>query len=120
MSFPDSLTGTFDGSAVTLNRTSVLGFSATYQSADGLATVVVSHDKKKRTRHHFKVTVTKSVSDPLVPANSAPVSVSSYTVVDVPLFGYSTADQIKIAAGQMSMLTASSNALLTKLIGNES
>lgn len=94
--------------------------SGSFSNADGTVTLEVSHDRKKRNRHMIKLTHTKSVTDPLVPANSTPTSLSVHLVVDAPVFGWTAAEQLDEVKALIGSLSASTYANAVKLLGNES
>lgn len=74
-----------------------------YQTVSGGKTVqvTVSHqDTKNRRRSLVRVDVTDIASDPLVPANSKPRSVSAYTVFDYEP-GFSAGADVSNAAKQL-------------------
>jgi hypothetical protein len=45
---------------------------------------------------------------------------SNYIVFDIPVAGYTNADVIAVYAGFKALYTATSDALITKLLGGES
>lgn len=120
MAFADPQSVTVDAVPHSMPRTGFTGAGGVFTSADGEWRLEVSHNYGRRTRHLVRLTNTKVVSDPLVPDRNIPVSMSTYIVVDVPLNGY-TADEIfDVVVGFTGWLTASSNAHITSLVGNES
>jgi hypothetical protein len=64
---------------------------------------------------HSKIT-----ADPFIPANNTKVSMSNYIVFDVPPVGYSNAEALAVYAGFKTAFTATSDLLITKLLGGES
>lgn len=120
MAFADPQSVTINAIANSLPRVSQGNYNGAFMTEDGLLTLSISHEKKKRTRHLLKITQTKTVTDPLIPANSTPVSISAYVVVDTPPFGYTAAEQKLFVAGLTKFLTDSSGAAVTKLLGYES
>jgi len=54
-----------------------------------------------------------------VAGNSNAVSMSTYVVIDAPKQGFSAAEQVAAVASLAKLLTASTNAQLTKLVGGE-
>lgn len=111
---------TLDAAALSLARTGSDKSSGTFQTADALVKMTISHAYGKRTRHTIRIDHQKTAVDPLVPAQNRPYSMSYYLVVDVPPVGYSLADQIKIVKGLFTNLAASTDANYTKLLGGES
>jgi hypothetical protein len=115
---PQSIT--ISGTAISLPRTSVGAGEAEYTSADGLVQLVLSHNYGKRNRHVLRLNHSKITTDPFIPADNVEVSASMYTVFDVPPAGYSVADLIAVYAGWKALYTASSDAVITRLLGGES
>lgn len=108
------------GSAVSLPRVSIQGYESVYQAADRTVTEKVSHQPSaKRTRSVMRVDKTVIAADPLTSLNGSYTG-SCYVVMDFPIVGFTTTDRINIVTGLFTQLTATSNAVLTKLIGLES
>jgi len=59
-------------------------------------------------------------ADPFIPTQNVKVSMSNYIVFDVPVAGYSNAEALAVYAGFKTLFTASSDALISKLLGGES
>jgi hypothetical protein len=59
-------------------------------------------------------------TDPFKPAENVRVSMATYLVFDVPPAGYTNSDVLAVYAGFKTMFSASSDALITKLLGGES
>jgi len=89
-------------------------------SNDGTTALLVSHAYGKRTRRTVRINTSKISADALVPNTNARSSASVYLVVDAPVNGYTSAELKKVADGFLAMLTASSGAAVTKLLGGES
>jgi hypothetical protein len=119
MSLADPQSINIGAGAVSLPRVSVGSYTSTYQSADGNITLTVANNYAKRTRRVFRVTVKKTAADPLFPAQNAPYSMSSYLSVDVPQVGFTAAEVVAITSGMFTVLTASTNAVLTKFAQGE-
>lgn len=119
MSFADPSTVTVNAVAVPLPRTSTGPNSSTYTSADSQYQLTVSHAYGKRNRRTIRLTQTKLVADPIVPAQSVQTSMSCYMVVDVPKFGLSNTEQKYIVDALTGFLAATSGAQVTKIIGGE-
>jgi len=119
MSVADPLSIDIGAGAVSLPRVNSGNNSSTYTSADGNVSVVISHNYGRRTRRNIRVNVRKTAADPLFPAQNAPYTMSSIVSIDVPEVGYTTAEAKSITAGLMTLLTASTNANLTKFSQGE-
>lgn len=111
---------TIDGSAISLPRTSGSLDLAVFGSNDGLVKEKVSHTYGKRNRHLFRLDHNKVAPDPFQTSLNAKYGMSVYIVVDVPGVGYQVADQKKVVDGFLAQLSASSGALITKILGGES
>jgi hypothetical protein len=120
MSFTDPQTVTISAVTTPLPRTSVEGDEVTYQSADALIQMLASHDYGKRNRHLLRINHSKLTADPFIPTENVKVSMSCYIVFDVPPAGYTVAEQLAVYTGFKTQFTASSDALITKLLAGES
>lgn len=122
MSFADPLSITISAATSPLPRTSVEGDETKYSSADGLIVLSASHSSsgKGRTRRLLRVDASKMTADPFKPAENVKVSTSVYTVFDVPPAGYTPAELLALWVGYRTMLTASSDLMITKLLAGES
>jgi hypothetical protein len=104
-----------------LPRTFSEGSESAYVSSDGLWKLSINHNlvKQGRRRHLLRFDHSKVAPDP-ISAQNASVSLSVYTVFDVPRFGYTNAEVMAVYAGYKALLAASSDAIVTKVIGGES
>lgn len=119
MSLADPLAITI-GSALSLPRISVEGYESVYQTADKAVSESVKHQpSSKRTRSVVRVDKNVIAADPLTSLNTRYTG-SVYVVFDFPLDGFSVADKTAIATGLFTQLTASTNAMLVKVLGLES
>jgi hypothetical protein len=120
MAFSDPLSVTISAVTSSLPRVSMMEDEAIYQSGDGLVQVQASHDSGKRIRHLLRLNHAKLAPDPFRPTENVKVSMSNYIVFDVPVAGYTAAEQLAAYVGFQAMYSASSHALITKLLGGES
>jgi hypothetical protein len=120
VAFTDPLSITISAVTTPLPRTSVDEDESLYTSSDGLIRVTASHDIGKRTRRLLKVEHSKLTSDPFKPTENVRVSMSHYIVFDVPPAGYSATEQLAVYTGFKALYSATSDALITKLLGGES
>lgn len=121
MSFTDPQSITIaPASALSLPRTSVGDDESEYTSADGLVQLKASHNVGKRIRRMLRVDVSKLTADPFKPAENVRVSMSLYMVFDLPPAGFTATEQLAVYTGFKTQYTASSDALITKLLGGES
>jgi hypothetical protein len=120
MSFADPQTVTISGTPISLPRVSVGDDKSEYTSGDGLTSLLASHDYGKRTRRMLRIDSSKMTSDPFRPAENVKVSMSLYMVFDLPPAGYTAAEAKAVYDGFKTQYTATSDALITKLLGGES
>jgi hypothetical protein len=120
MSFTDPQTVTISAVTTPLPRVSVGDDRSEYQSSDGLIVLSASHDYGKRTRRVLRIDTSKVTSDPFRPSENVKVSMSNYMVFDLPPAGYTAAEALAVYAGFKTQFTASSDALIVKLLGGES
>jgi hypothetical protein len=119
MAFADPQSVTVVGStASTLPRTSSGTDAGGFTSPDGTVGLIVSHSYGKRTRRTIRVNVSKVAPDPFTGINTQ-FSMSAYVVVDVPVNGFTIAEQQTVVAGLATYLNASSGARITQLLGGE-
>jgi hypothetical protein len=120
MSFTDPLSITIGGTTTPLPRISVGDDESEYSSGDGLIKVVASHSYGKRSRRLLRVDTSKMTTDPFKPSENVKVSMSNYIVFDIPPAGYTAAEALAVYTGFKTMFSASSDAMITKLLGGES
>lgn len=119
MAFADPQSVTVVGGAASLPRISSGVNTGTFQSADANTKLTLTHSYGKRIRRTARLDLRKIAADPLSTAYNAQYSMSAYMVIDVPLLGYTTADEVTNVAGLCGWFTATTNANLTKLLGGE-
>lgn len=119
MAFSDPQTVTINAVAQTLPRVSSGINSGGFKKDDGNVELLVSHTYGKRTRRQLKLTHSKIAPDPLISSTNIKYSMSAYLVVDVPVTGYTVAEQKQIVDALAAYLTASSGAKITQLLGGE-
>jgi len=122
MAFTDPLSITISAATSPLPRTFQEGNESRYSSSDGLIAVSANHTlvKQGRERHLLRVDHSKLTSNPFQPSENVKVNMAFYVVFDLPPAGYTDAEALAVFVGANSMMTASSNALITKLLGGES
>jgi len=129
--FTDPLTLTpgaaFDAGAVTLPRVSQQGSVSVYQAgpltvnAGSLLKVTASHQYGRRNRRVLRLDYSDNAGSTLISGTTAPRSMSCYVVFDVPNAGqFTTANQLALFNGLKGTWSASTDALMTKLLGGES
>lgn len=111
-------------SAVTspLPRTFAEGDESHYTSADGLIQLSLNHTfaKQGRIRRLLRLDHSKLTSDPFKPSENVKVTMAVYNVFDLPPAGYTAAEALAVYTGFKALYTASSDAIITKLLGGES
>lgn len=126
---PLSLTpgATFDAGAVSLPRVSQEGSVSVYQAgplsvqAGSLLKVTASHQYGRRTRRVLRLDYGDNAGTTLISGTSSPRSMSVYVVFDIPTAGlFSAADQLALFNGLKGTWSASTDAVVKKLLGGES
>lgn len=124
MSFTDPLSVTFAAplpvGAVSLPKISSGGFASEYASADKLVKVTASHQFGKRQRDLLRIDYSKISADVFLPDTNVSQSMAFYLVFDRPLVGFSNAEAKAVYNGFKGAFTASTDALIDKLLGSES
>lgn len=120
MAFSDPLSLTISGTAYSLPKTFTQGSKGVYTSADGLVSVTADHTSGQRVRHVLRVDHAKVTPDPFIPANNSKVGMKNYLVFDMPQAGYTATEALNIYQGFKAMFSASTDALIVKLLGFES
>lgn len=92
----------------------------TFRKEDGSYQLRIEHDYGKRTRDFIRLDYRKIAPDPLMPATNVPYNMGVYLVVDRPPAGFTNAEAKFVVDGYIAYLTASSGAIITKLLGGES
>lgn len=107
---------TYNSVAQTLPRTSTQGNKSVYRKSDGSLVATISHQSSKnRIRSMLRL-------DRNIDVNSDNVleTYGAYVVLDRPVSGFSETDVINLVTALTGLLTASSNAAITKLYSQES
>jgi len=120
MSFTDPLPVVIGGVTTSLPRVSVGDDESEYRSSDGLIAVRASHTYAKRTRRMLRIDTQKMAPDAFRPAENTLVSMSNYIVFDVPPAGYSPTEALAVYTGFKNLYSATSDAMIVKLLGGES
>jgi len=120
MALTDPQSITISGTTISLPRTSVDEDESKYTSADGLQELIVNHAYGKRVRRQLRINHAKLTADPFKPAENVKVSMSCYMVFDLPPAGYTNAEALAVYTGFKGLYTASTDALITKVLGGES
>lgn len=126
---PISLTpgAAFDAGAVSLPRVSQQGSVSIYQAgpltvaAGSLLKVTTSHQYGRRTRRVLRCDYSDNAGSTLISGTTAPRSMSCYVVFDLPAAGLFTAtDQLSLFNGLKGTWSASTDAIMKKVLAGES
>jgi len=120
MAFSDPQSVTISAVTTSLPRISTGENSSTYSSADGLIDLSASHAYGRRIRRVLRLDHSKVSADVFLPATNVQQSMSCYMVFDVPVVGYTNAEAKAVYTGFKTLYTASSDALIDKVLGGES
>lgn len=101
-------------------RTSVDKDESEYTSGDSLVKLLVSHTYGKRNRRMIRIDHGKLTTDPFRPSENVRVGMSNYVVFDLPPAGYTAAEALAVWVGFRTALSATSDALVSKVLGGES
>lgn len=120
MSFADPQSITIVGGATSFPRIGSGLNVGSFQSADGYNRLTVQDIyRPQRTRRSARLDLAKVSANPFDSSVNAKYSMSVLVSIDVPVVGYTVADEVTNSAGLLSWLTASTNAKLTQLMGGE-
>jgi len=126
---PISLTpgASFDAGAVSLPRVSQQGSISVYQAgplsvnAGSILKVTASHQYGRRNRRVLRCDYSDNAGSTLISGTTSPRSMSTYVVFDVPNAGqFSATDQLALFNGLKGTWSATTDALMKKLLGGES
>ncbi|DAD51400.1 coat protein [ssRNA phage Gephyllon.4_16] len=122
MSLADPQSITISGTTTPLPRTFAEGDESAYTSSDGLIKLSVSHTfaKQGRARRLLRIDHSKLTSDPFKPSENVKVNTAMYMVFDIPPAGYTNTEVLAVYTGFKTLFTASTDALITKVLGGES
>lgn len=119
MAFADPQSVTINAVANSLPRVSTGVNQSVYQKDDSNVKLTPSHQYGKRTRRTIRLDFSKIAPDPLISSQNIKYSMAAYLVVDVPITGFTLAEQKQIVDALTLYLTASSGARVTQLLGGE-
>lgn len=120
MSLTDPQSITISGVTTPLPRIAVGDDMSEYQSGDALIRLLASHQYGKRQRRLIRIDTSKISADPYKPAENVKVSMSNQLIFDLPPAGYTPTEALAVWVGFKTLLTASSDAVIVKLLGGES
>lgn len=121
MSLTDPIAVTINAVAISLPRVATGENKSRYISGDGLYQVSASHQYgTQRIRREIRIEASKIAADPFRETQNVERSMSFYWVFDLPEWGYTPVEAKQVSDGFVAYLTASSGAVITKLLGGES
>lgn len=120
MALSDPQSVTISGTPISLPRVSSGDGESEYLSADGLVRLSLGNAYGKRTRRVLRLDHSKITADPFIPTQNSKVSMSNYMVFDLPPAGYTNADAKAVYDGFKALYIATSDLVITKLLGGES
>jgi hypothetical protein len=92
-----------------------------FQSGDGIYRLTASHNYGKRTRRMIRLDANKISPDVFKPDENVKQSMSVYIVFDIPSEGqYTPAEILAAHKGFLTLITASSDLMVSKVLGGES
>lgn len=120
MAYADPQTLTVATVANSLPRTGSSINGGMFTSADRKYSLEISHQRSNRFRHLMKLTVTQTVSNPLVPSQNQVVTDTVHLVVDHPVNGVAASDVVDHVKAFLDLLRdTGSYAAVTKLVTGE-
>lgn len=120
MAYADPQSVTINAIANSLARVSSGENKGAFAKDDGTVRLSFSHQYGKSIRRVSRLDHQKIAADPLMASVNVVSKLGVYLVVDVPLVGYSLAEQKQVVDGFLAYNTASSGARITQLLGGES
>lgn len=120
MALADPQSITIDGVTTSLPRIGMGATSGEFSNPDGSIKVKVSHFLGKRNRHQVRLDLQKVIPDPLFPATNAPRSASIILTIDEPVTGFTETELTKAVVGLCTLMTESSAAKTTAILGLQS
>jgi len=122
MALADPQSITINAVTVPLPRTYSKESESAYTSGDGLWKLSANHTlvKQGRARRLLRFDHSKMTPDPFISSQNVRVNMAVYTVFDLPPAGYTNAEALQVFTGFNNLCIATSNAVITKLLGGES
>lgn len=120
MSFTDPHSVTISGVTTSLPRVATGNRSSEYANADGTISLKASSQIGNRIRRVLRLDHQKVSADEFLSDVQVVRSMSCYLVFDLPRYGYTPTEALAVYSGLKGQMTASSDALVTKLLGGES
>lgn len=122
MALADPLSVTIDKEAIQLSRIATGDTSGKFQNSDKTVTLLVRPRTTAAGRRANVIQLRKKkvTTDPLVSTTNVEVEASVAVTVNLPASGFTSTDVANLYEALASLLTGSSNAVLTKIVNGES
>lgn len=119
MAYVDPQTITVNAVAQTLARTGTGIGTGSFRTNDGNFELEIAHRTGRRAQHTIAIKQRKIAADPLVSSNNTEYTMTARVTFDVPLVGYTVAEQKLLWDGFATWFAATSGAKVTQLLGGE-
>lgn len=119
MSVADPQTVTVAATPYTLARISSETNKSVYSTADGVWVERLGSTYGKRNRRTARFEQKKIAANPFDASLNQEVGMTVSLTVDIPVQGFTVTEQKDMVVGLINQLTASSNAVLLKILGGE-
>lgn len=120
MALSDPQSVTIGGTATSLPRTSSAEQASIYTKDDGTVRLKITQQPgKSRVRRQVRLDFSKIAADPLLAGVNRQASMSAFVNIDVPVVGLTLTEQKDVVKALLAALTASSDAMLIKVLGGE-
>lgn len=120
MAFSDPLSTTIGGTTYPLARVSSGLNQANYQSSDGTVALKAAHTLgKARNSRVISLEQSKFSADPFKPAENLKNFARVNLTISEPATAFTVAERVALVKALTTMISASSDALLTKWLGGE-
>jgi len=122
MALADPLSVTIDKEAIQLSRIATGDTSGKFQNNDKTVTLLVRPRTTAAGRRANVIQLRKKkvTTDPLVSTTNVEVEASVAVTINLPSAGFTSSDVADLYGALASLLTGSSNAVLTKIVNGES
>ena len=120
MAFSDPTTVTINAVAADLYEVSSRENGKSYRSADGNVDMQIDHSYGRRESHRIRLHRKKVSSDPMSPALNKPFDEAITFSVNRDPVGFTVAETKQLCDALFTLLTATSGANTTKLLGGQS
>jgi len=120
MAFSDPTTVTINGTANDLFEVSNRENGKSYRSADGNVDMQIDHSYGRRESHRIRFHRRHVSTNPLVPSSNQMTDQAVTITVNTDPSGWTATETKQFVDGVLAVLTASTGANITKLLGGQS